>query len=376
MTNIVEYDSKSISGKRDGKMYHNEITSHHSLRGGRVRYLCKIGILSLILILTALVAIPVSAEEVNVLSEQQAALWQGQTSQVYEATLYCPGTVTVVSDSGALFNIYAERKSGYSSCPPASSIMRNYDKAAYGNGRITSMALSSGVWCIMVYGYSGSGSYTLRITSSCAYPNPYPTAYPTVYPTPYPTAYPTQPWPCGVYKTDLQQGFLNQGQAKVYGYYIPTDGRSKIDWSMTSSGSCGGDGSPIIAASVGSPSTQSSACSGSSTFDLYVFKDCNPKNSYCSTRYYSYGPNSYVSIASPSSGSTYYVMVFARSGSGTYNLKMNSYKCTSSGGTPIIASSKSDVNTQASGASAGADDTGSGSEVSAPSAEFVQDSSQ
>jgi hypothetical protein len=180
--------------------------------------------------------------------------------------------------------------------------------------------------------------------------------------------------PCGVYKTNTQQGFLNQGQAVVYGYYIPTDGRSRIDWSMTSSGSCGG-GTPIIAASAGNPSVESSSCSGSSSFDLYVFKDCNPKNSYCSTRYYSHGPNSYVSVVSPSSGSTYYVMVFARSGSGNFNLKMNSYKCTPGGDTPIIAA-VSDANNQVSGASAGAEDTGSGSEVTAPSAEFIQESSQ
>ena len=131
--------------------------------------------------------------------------------------------------------------------------------------------------------------------------------------------------------------------------------------------SSGGGSTPIIVASDG-PSVESS--SYGNTFDLYVFKDCNPKNSYCNTRYYSYGPNAYVSVAPPSSGSTYYVMVYARSGSGNYNLKMNSYKC--GGTTPIIvASAGMEAASSMSAASAASDDTGSGSEVSAPAADFV-----
>jgi len=315
-----------------------------------MRTFWKIGITCLMLIVCALVALPASAEEMSVLSEQQASLWQGQTSQVYEVTLNCPGTATVVSSYGARFDLYAKKKWGYGSCPSPSSILYNYDKVAYGYSGTATMTLEAGTWCLVVYGYSGSGSYSLRVTSNCPYPTP----------TPYPTPYPT---PCGVYKSDTRQGFLNQGQAAVYGYYIPTDGRSKIEWSMTSSG---GGSTPIIVASAGQ-SVESSSY-GSSTFDLYVFKDCNPQNSYCNTRYYSYGPNAYVSVAPPSSGSTYYVMVYARSGSGNYNLKMNSYKC--GGTTPIIVASAG-MDATMSTASAASDDTGSGSEVSAPSAEIV-----
>ncbi|PKL59709.1 MAG: hypothetical protein CVV33_06445 [Methanomicrobiales archaeon HGW-Methanomicrobiales-4] len=300
---------------------------------------------------------PGSASYANILSESQISLVQGQNSPVYRVTLNCPGTVRLSSSYGARFNLYAKKNQNYGSCPSASSLRYNYDKVAYGYSGSAVMNLDPGVWCIMVYGYSGSGSYSLRVTTTCSQPTPTPTW------TPYPTP---SPEPCGVYRTDSRQVYLNQGQAAVYGYSIPNDGRSKIEWSMTSSGSCGGD-TPIIIASVdGNTLTGSSSNSGSSVFDLYIFKDCNPKNSQCYSNYHSYGPNSYVSIANPSRGSIYYAMVYARTGCGTFNLKMNSYKCTG-WDTPIIMSS-ADVPVQAS---AGAEDSGSGQEVTAPPAEYV-----
>lgn len=343
-----------------------------------MRSMLKVSILCLMLFVCTLVAATVSAEEVSiinsddvsaqstgdvsVLNSQQMTLYQGQTSQVYSFNLNCPGTATVTSSYGARFDVYAKKKWGYGSCPSPDTMLYNYDKVAYGYSGVATLSLDPGVWCLMVYCYSGDGSYSLRVTSSCPSPGPYPTPQPR--PTPYPTPQPYPPTPCGVYKTDVQTGFLRQGQAAVYGYYIPTDGRSKIEWYMSSSGSCGGGDTPIVAASVDGNSISSSSCSGSSTFDLYVFKDCNPKYSSCNTRYYSYGPNSYVSITPPAAGSTYYVMVYARSGSGNYNLKMNSYKCSN---TPIIVAAAA----PGSLSSAAAEDTGSGSEVSAPTADIV-----
>lgn len=150
----------------------------------------------------------------------------------------------------------------------------------------------------------------------------------------------------------------------VFGYYIPADGRSSIEWSMNSYGSSGvGKGLDKIDKS-GKNAGFSFASKGSSTFDLYVFQDCNPKNSYCTVKKYAYGPNSYVSIPFPTTSSTYYVMVYARSGSGTFNLQANSYKC--SGNTPIIAASAQTVRY-----SSVVEDSGPGSEVTAPTAEFV-----
>ena len=193
------------------------------------------------------------------------------------------------------------------------------------------------------------------------YPTPHTTEPPIWYPTPRPTQNPPSPQtPCGIYKTDTQSGYLRTGQAAVYGYYIPPDGRSRIEWSMSSYGSCDNGNVPIIPAESDMVSGDNSICKGSSTFDLYVFKDCNPKDSYCKTRYYSSGPNSYISINSPSTGSIYYVMVYARNGIAGYNLIMNSYKC--SDNTPVIV---------ASAESGKGKDTGSGPEVSAPPADFV-----
>ncbi len=287
---------------------------------------------------------PAQKEEMNILSETETALMQGQSSQVYRVTLTCPGTVRMSSSYGSHFTLYAKKnfESGY--CPSAFALRSNYDKIMYGSSGTTYLSLEPGVWCMAVYGSSGSGSYSLRVTSVCSTPTPYPTRTPT-------------PYPCGVYKTDSRQGYLNQGQAAVYGYSIPSDGRSKIEWTMTSTGSQSGGNTPIIAASVGDKASVSSTSSSTSLFDLYISKDCNPKTSGCTTRYYSRGPNSYVSVASPSTGSIYYVMVYARSGSGTFDLKMNSFKCT--GSSPIIASASS------------VQDMGSGSEVTPPTAEFV-----
>ncbi|NLV28152.1 MAG: S8 family serine peptidase [Methanomicrobiales archaeon] len=197
-------------------------------------------------------------------------------------------------------------------------------------------------------------------------PTPTPTPYPspTVTRTPTPTPVPTyQPEiPCGVYKTDTQTGFLRQGQAAVYGYYIPPDGRSRIEWSLGSYGSAGiGKGLDKSSKSANANNNQNSGRS-TSIFDVYVFKDCNPKISYCYTGYYSYGPGSYVTISPPSSGSTYFVMIHARQGSGTYTLKMNSYKCHN---TPIIIASADGVTQSVS------QDAGRGKEIPAPGAEFV-----
>jgi len=217
------------------------------------------------------------------------------------------------------------------------------------------MSLDSGVWCFVVYGNTGSGSYSLRVQQSCSNPTPRPTPYPTITPA-----------PCGVYKSDSRDGFLYQGQAVVYGYSIPSDSRSKIDWTMTSSGSPQGGDTPVIIASAGNPTVDRSSSSGGSTFDLYVFKDCNPKKLRCSTRYYSYGPNSHITIPSPSTGSIYYVMIYARTGSGNFHLKMNSYKCTS-GDDPIIMASAGG----ATMASASADSTVLESDVSSPIADFI-----
>ena len=193
-------------------------------------------------------------------------------------------------------------------------------------------------------------------------PTPTVTRTLTLRPTSYPTPQPANP--CGVYKTDMRTGFLKQGEAAVFGYYIPIDGRSKIEWSITSSVPCGvGKGLNKNIKSVGN-SGNSNVCQGISSFDLYVCKDCNPKYSRCYAKYYSYGPNSYVSITPPKAGSTYYVMVYARSRSETYTLKTNSYRC--SGKASNTAASAGSVMYYSA-----AEGSGAGSEIPVPTAKFV-----
>ena len=192
-------------------------------------------------------------------------------------------------------------------------------------------------------------------------PTPTDTPVPTVTRTPVPTQVPTPP--CGVYKTDKQTGYIRQGQAAVYGYYIPGDGRSKIEWSVSSRGTCVAGQESITHANKGVVKENNNYCTSPPIIDIYVCKNCNPKNSRCYASYYARGPDAYTAITKPTPGSTYYVMLYARSGSGIYNLQMNSYKC--GGDTPtIIASADRGIST------GGTDENIP--PIPVPSAEFVQ----
>ena len=194
-----------------------------------------------------------------------------------------------------------------------------------------------------------------------AYPTPTVTRTLTQVPTPYPTQQSGNP--CGIYKKDTRTGALRQGQATVYGYYIPDDGRSSIEWSMNSYGSSGVGKGLDKNDNSDKKAGYSFVSKGSSTFDLYIFKECNPVYRYCTVKKYSYGPGSYVSIANPTAGSTYYAMVYARNGSGTFNLQANSYKCSN---TPMMG-----VSVQSVQDFPGSEDTGAGLDIPVPVAEFA-----
>ncbi|MDD3574552.1 MAG: hypothetical protein PHD71_05900 [Methanospirillum sp.] len=289
-------------------------------------------------------------------------LWQG-SSAMHEIGVYgyCGTQITVKSPYGAAFDIYAMKNyDSPGTCPSNEYIMTHYDKYAYSNslGGSATVYLDQGLWCVVVYARSGSGNAYVTADSNCFPPVPVPPSPPVPV-----------PGPCNPYKTVDRSGFLYPGQAAVFGYYIPTEGRSQIEWYLSGSGS---GSTPII---VSSMAGQVFTGGRSPNFDLYVFKDCNPQYSYCNTNYYAKGPNAYVSISNPQPGSTYYVMVYARSNSGSYNLRMNSYKCF--GDTPIIVASVPVVTTSSSVAFSSAG-TGSGADtavtstIDAPVAEFVQ----
>jgi len=194
------------------------------------------------------------------------------------------------------------------------------------------------------------------------YPTPTITRTPTQNPTPNPTEQPSNN--CGIYKTDTKTSFLRQGQAMVLGYYIPAEGRSSIEWKMSSFGSTNAGKGFNKNDKYDKKTGYWYAGKDSTVFDLYICKDCNPKYSYCMANRYAYGPNSYVSITPPASGSTYYALVYARSGSGTFNLQANSYRCPGNSA-GITASMQSVPDSQ------GAGDSGTGTNVPIPQAEFV-----
>lgn len=276
-------------------------------------------------------------------------LSQGQTAMHEIGISGNTGVELIVKcPQGAAFDLYAMNTGGSCFSYSDQSIMRNAHKQARSvNGEARLYLEPNRLWCVVVHARQGNGNAYVYYQYQSSVPSPTPN--PTTVPTPNPT-------PCGVYRTNTQTGYLSSGQAAVYGYYIPTDGRSKIEWTLKTYGSPGvGKGLETAPGRADSQWT-SSPNTRSLPFDIYVFKDCNPKHSYCYTGYYSRGPDPYVSINNPASGSTYYVMVYAKSERGNYSLTMNSYKCT--GDTPIIAASVDNT-------------AGAQSQVSAPAAEFV-----
>lgn len=295
-------------------------------------------------------------------------LWEGSAA-MHEIGVYgsCGTQITVQSPYGGAFDIYAIKNNGpIGSCLSNEYIMTHNDLFAYSSEGTASMDLDTGLWCIVVNARAGSGTAYVTAVNNCGSPGDGPLL-------PYPA-------PCNPYKTVDRSGFLYQGQAAVYGYYIPDNGRSQIKWALSGSESCG-DTPIIMATSQDQVISQSSQYTGSycgNNFDIYVFKNCNPRDSYCSTNYYANGPNAYVSISNPSSGSTYYVMVYARGDSGTYNLQMNSYLC--SDDTPIILASAPIVIASETGYTWASimtsTDTPASTSIPAPLAEFVQVSSQ
>ncbi|PKL59539.1 MAG: hypothetical protein CVV33_07310 [Methanomicrobiales archaeon HGW-Methanomicrobiales-4] len=324
-------------------------------------------IILFICLVSALVASSASAYTTDF--PKSYSLWEG-TAAMHEIGVYgsCGTQVTVKSPDGAAFDIYAMKNHGSpGTCPSNAYIMTHNDLFAYSDGGMASLYLSEGLWCVVVNARSGSGAAYVTADSNCFHPGPIPPVVP--------------PYPCSPYKTVDRSGYLYQGQAAVYGYYIPADGRSQIEWMVTGTGYCGD--TPIIMSSVSDQMfSTSSPFTGSNCgkfFDMYVFKDCNPQYSYCSTNYYVNGPSSYASVANPPSGSTYYVMVYARTDGGTYNLRMNSYTCVQD--TPIIIAAAlrntiSDGTGYSWGGAALRADTAGRRSVPASPAEFVPVSSE
>lgn len=240
-------------------------------------------------------------------------IYQGQMS-MHVIKISCVGEVTLSIPYGANFDLYAMKGTG-SWTPSEDYVMTHYDKAAVMYGQTEHLSLDSGIWYIVVYAQSGFGQYHLSVSSSCPDPcrgdpccgNPN-----------------CGNWGCTPYKTDIKSGYLNAGEWKTYGYVIGGS-RSYIEWILK--GPCG-DEIPVAMMSAGQVSSMRTSYCGSG-FNIYAYKDCDPRQSACYAQYADTqeGSNSYVGIRNPTTGSTYYVTVQAKRGSGQYSLYCRSYNC-------------------------------------------------
>lgn len=234
----------------------------------------------------------------------------------------CGSELILNSPYGAAFDLYAMRSyDQHGSCPGPAYIRTHYDKVSVSNGASSSLYLQPGTWCISVYARYGSGQYLLKSTSSCLVP-------------PSPLSDPCYGEPCcggncqpvcGPYKTDVKNGYLNQGQSATTGYYIPGD-RSYIEWILT--GPCGEEIIPMAMMSGGDISYLRTRYCGTD-FDLYIYQNHNPRpyGGYADYADTDSGSNAYVGVSYPRPGTTYYAQVYAKSGSGHYTLTCRSYTC-------------------------------------------------
>jgi hypothetical protein len=259
-------------------------------------------------------------------------LSQGQ-GVMHEIQVDCGARLDLNSPIGGSYDLYALRNYDVpGTCPSNDYILSHYDKVARADslGRCT-MYLEQGLWCVLVQARSGSGTYVLYVTRQCPLPTPIttptttPTPTPTKTPVPTLTPTPTPTAPCSSpYISNEQTGLLNQGQTKVYAYRIGGT-RTYIEWILT--GPCGTTVPGSVFSLSQAVNFRKTFCGPD--FNLYVYKDCDPRTGWCPVLYTDTkrSSNAYIGIENPSAGSTYYVLVYAQESGGSYTLKSRSYQC-------------------------------------------------
>ena len=280
------------------------------------------------LIILLLAASPAQASS-GVTWTKSYYLSQGQ-GVMSEIQMDCGAQLILQSPYGSNYDIYAMRNyGGVGSCPSNSYIMTHYDKITTSNGRTSYIYLEPGLWCVLVQARYGSGNYVLTASSECSNP---PAPQNPCYGDPCcgdpccggPMLWRNMPAILQPYKTSSRTGYLNAGQSQTYGYQIGGE-RTYIEWILT--GPCGNE-IPIVMMSADQVSSMRRSYCGPD-FDLYIYKDCNPRYSRCSANYADIktGSDAYVGVQYPSTGSIYYAQVYAKSGSGSYTLTCRSYTC-------------------------------------------------
>jgi hypothetical protein len=130
---------------------------------------CYTGLALLVLIVSVLVVSSASAYTTDF--PKSYRLWQGSAA-MHEIGVYgsCGTQITVQSPYGAAFDLYAMKNYGSpGTCPSNEYIMSHYDKYAFssGSGGSATLYLEEGLWCVVVYARSGSGTAYVTADSNC-----------------------------------------------------------------------------------------------------------------------------------------------------------------------------------------------------------------
>ena len=294
-------------------------------------YLCYGAVVTSI-VLMCLVTGPVMAAS-GVMWTKSYYLSQG-LGVMHEIQVDCGAKLDLTSPSGGSYDLYALRNyDGPGTCGSNDYIMTHHDKVSTALLGKSSMFLEPGLWCVVVQARSGNGKYFLTVTRQCTIPTPTrtPTPLPTITasPTPTPVITPTPQTPCSSPLITTQKaGLLSEGQTQVYAYRIGGP-RTAAEWVLT--GPCGSLVPLTLFTTTQVASFQRTTCGPD--FDLYLYKDCDPRTRWCPAAYSDTrsGSNAYVSVQNPVSGSTYYALVHARDSGGSYTLTSRSYQCEDDG---------------------------------------------
>jgi hypothetical protein len=257
---------------------------------------------------------------------------------MHEIQVDCGAKLDLASPLGGNYDLYALRNNdGPGTCGSNDYIMAHYDKISPAVLGKSTMFLEPGLWCVVVQARSGNGKYLLTVTRECTIPTPTrtptrtPTPLPTMTPSPTPTPVitPTPQNPCSSpLITSQKTGLLSEGQTRVYAYKIGGP-RTTAEWVLT--GPCGSLVPLTLFTTTQASSFQRAFCGPD--FDLYLYKDCDPRSRWCPALYSDTrsSSNAYISVQNPSSGSTYYALIHARDSGGAYTLTSRSYQCEDDG---------------------------------------------
>ncbi|WP_319578298.1 hypothetical protein [uncultured Methanospirillum sp.] len=280
-----------------------------------MRIISEIFYVALILLIIAIGVAPGSASS-GYFWSKSGYLNTGQAA-TYEIQVDCGAKLTLNGPYGSDFDIYAIR-SGTGNWPSESYIRSHYDKAELTFNQVKNMNLDQGNWYVVIYAYSGSGTFQLDASSDCYQPEPY-------NPNPCygdPNCRATN---CPSEATDVKTGYLNSGESKTYVYQIMGN-RNYIEWILT--GGCLDAIIPMSMMSSNEVRTIRNSYCGPD-FSLYIYKDCDPRYDSCTATRVDLSSSSskYVGITYPITGSKYYAQIITTNGSGAYTLTARSYNC-------------------------------------------------